>query len=1101
MKKALRKDTLIEIKKTFKRFLSILVMALLGVGFFAGLRATPSDMSMTLDKYADDTNLFDIQVISTLGLTDDDVNRIKELEYVEEVYPVYDEDTFVKINDEENERIIKVLELTDEINKVKLQEGNLPKDNTECLIDSFMAGSGVKVGDYLTIKEDIDDSETDLEDEDKEEPTYKCSKVKVVGIVTSPLYMSIERGTTTLGNGKIEFFVYVPKSNIDSDVYSSIYVKVENTNELDGLSKEYQEKVDCVISELEEIKEDREDFRYKELITEANEKLDDAEKELNEEKEKAEKEIADAEKKIKDGKKEISDAKKEISDGERELADGRNKLNTEMTDAENKINKSYEELTLGEIELNKKETELEDGIKIIEEKKDELKLNLDQVIQGLESIDFYIKSLEHQITLSTNEGEKQELNKNLVKFNEEKIVLEQTQQQILAGIKQIDENIAQVEAGKVEIEKNRQIILNGYAELDKARNTLNEEKVKAENELNKAQIEINDAKKKLADGEKDLNDGEQELIQAKKEFEEEITKAENKLIDARTKVNDIKEAKWYLNDRTDLSGYNEYDNNIDNIDKIAKAFPIVFFVIAVLISLTSMTRMVEEQRVQIGTLKALGYTRLQIAYKYLMYATIATVVGGMIGMCFGFQFFPRVIISLYEIMYVPMEVVVKFNIKYAIIGLGAMLACMCGATMYAANKELSSEPAELMRPKAPKVGKRVFIEKIHFIWKKIGFIQKVTIRNMFRYKKRFCMTVLGITGCTALILAGFGLQDSISYIIPTQYDKVFSYDMMVFLNDDLTNEEIQSFDTKIESIENVKSATEIYQESSTVINGELEREIYLIVSKSPEEFKDYISLYDMDNNKEEIFLKDGEILITDKLSDLIDVEVGDKIKIIDSEDEEREITIGKIVEHYTSHFMYMTEETYKETFDKEKSTNILFLDYEKDLNKDEEKVISEQILESSKAISVILTSDSMSSLDDTLSALNIVVYVLIVAAGLLAFVVLYNLSNVNISERIRELATIKVLGFYDKEVYDYVARETIFLTIIGIILGLLFGIGLTDFILTTCEVDITRFPRHIDVSSMIISAAITGIFTAVVNFITYFSLKKIDMIESLKSIE
>ena len=544
MKKALRKDTLIEIKKTFKRFLSILVMALLGVGFFAGLRATPSDMSMTLDKYADDTNLFDIQVISTLGLTDDDVNRIKELEYVEEVYPVYDEDTFVKINDEENERIIKVLELTDEINKVKLQEGNLPKDNTECLIDSFMAGTGVKVGDYLTIKEDIDDSETDLEDEDKEEPTYKCSKVKVVGIVTSPLYMSIERGTTTLGNGKIEFFVYVPKSNIDSDVYSSIYVKVENTNELDGLSKEYQEKVDCVISELEEIKEDREDFRYKELITEANEKLDDAEKELNEEKEKAEKEIADAEKKIKDGKKEISDAKKEISDGERELADGRNKLNTEMTDAENKINKSYEELTLGEIELNKKETELEDGIKIIEEKKDELKLNLDQVIQGLESIDFYIKSLEHQITLSTNEGEKQELNKNLVKFNEEKIVIEQTQQQILAGIKQIDENIAQVEAGKVEIEKNRQIILNGYAELDKARNTLNEETVKAENELNKAQIEINDAKKKLADGEKDLNDGEQELIQAKKEFEEEITKAENKLIDARTKVNDIKEAKW-----------------------------------------------------------------------------------------------------------------------------------------------------------------------------------------------------------------------------------------------------------------------------------------------------------------------------------------------------------------------------------------------------------------------------------------------------------------------------------------------------------------------------------------------------------------------------
>ena len=1097
MKKALKKDSVIEIKKTFKRFLSILVMALLGVGFFAGLRATAPDMALTLDKYADDTNLYDIKVISTLGLTEDDVSAIKVLDGVENVYPVYDEDVFVKFEGIDNESVVKVLELTEDLNKVELQEGTMPEDFTECLIDSKMAESkGVKVGDYITLIEDIDEPED--EDEEEEEPTFKQSKVRVSGIVTSPLYMSNERDITTLGNGKVDYYIYVPKENIDSDIYTAIYVTVSDTKTLHALSDEYQLKVDFVKDELEEIKAERQKYRYDELIDEANEKLDDAQKELDDEKSKAEKEIQDAEKEIQDGKKELQDAEKEIQDGETKIQDARNTLNQEMANAENEINSAYEELTLGEIELAKKEEEAEIGFSEAEKQEDELKLSLDQIIQGLETIDFNIKGLEYKIAGTTDEAEKAVLNETLSKLKIEKASLEQSQQQILAAIEMIE---TEVQNGRKELENARAQIIAGYSALDSARATLNEERTKAEAEIAKAEAELADGRKELEKGRQELLDGEQELLDAKIEFEEEITKAENKLIDARTKVNDIKEAKWYIYDRTNLTGYNEYDNNVDNIERIAAAFPIVFFVIAVLISLTSMTRMVEEQRVQIGTLKALGYTKMQIASKYLNYATWATIVGGVIGMCFGFQFFPRVIISLYEIMYLHMEPVIEFNVKYAFIGLGSMLLCMNGATMYAANKELSSEPAELMRPKAPKAGKRVFLENIPFIWKHFSFIQKVTIRNMFRYKKRFYMTVIGIAGCTALILAGFGLQDSISHIIPSQYDRVYTYDMMVYLNDNLTNEEIKEFDTKIENIENVKSATEIYQESATLENGDLTRDVQLVVAKNKDEFKDYISLYDMDNKKEEIYLKDNEVILTDKLAELLEVSVGDKINIVDSDKESYEITVGKVVEHYAAHYVYMTDTTYEQIFDKIKETNMLYINYDKELVKDEENNIAEEILDSSKAISVILTSNARTSLDETLNSLNIVVYVLIIAAGLLAFVVLYNLSNVNISERIRELATIKVLGFYDKEVYDYVTRETIFLAILGIILGLLFGNVLVEFILTTCEVDITRFPRYIENSSVIISAVITGIFTMIVNVITYFSLKKIDMIESLKSIE
>ena len=736
-------------------------------------------MQATLDNYADTTNLYDIKVVSTLGLTDDDKKALEEIDNVEKVYSEYSEDVYVKIGDEDY--VIKVISLNNELNKLNLLEGSMPEGLTECVIDSRMADFGnVKVGDYIDIEEDLEEKDEDDEFSEDEEPSFRNSHLRVSGIITSPLYMSAERDISKLGNGKIDYFIFVPKENIKEDYYINLYLSVKDTKELDSLEKEYDDKIDVVKDEIEKIKEKRQKARYDELIDEANEKLDDAQKELDDKKAEGQKEIDDAEK-------ELNDAKKKLADGEKELQDGKNKFNEEIGKAENEINSGYNELNEGEKTLNEKEKELNDGLKDAEEKEEELKLTLNQVVEGLETINFNIQGIKYQLSISKSAAEKAALNENLKILESKKKELEANQATITAALEQIEIGKTY---GKSEIDKARKELEDGKNKLDSGKAELETKKQEALDEINKNEKKLQDAKKELADGEKKLQD-------AKKEFDEKIEEAENKLIDARTKLNDIKNAKWYIYDRKDLKGYNDYFNNVDNINRISIVFPIVFFVIAALISLTSMTRMVEEQRVNLGTLKALGYTNLQIANKYLLYATLATVIGGTLGMTFGFQFFPRVIIFLYEMMFIHMEPVVFFNVKFAIIGLGTMLLCNSGATYYAAMKILKEVPAELMRPKAPKSGKRVFLENIKFIWNRLNFTRKVTIRNMFRYKKRFMMTIIGIAGCTALILAGFGLKDSISSVIPHQYDRVYKYDMNLYLNDNLTNDEIKSYKEKL----------------------------------------------------------------------------------------------------------------------------------------------------------------------------------------------------------------------------------------------------------------------------------------------------------------
>ncbi len=558
--------------------------------------------------------------------------------------------------------------------------------------------------------------------------------------------------------------------------------------------------------------------------------------------------------------------------------------------------------------------------------------------------------------------------------------------------------------------------------------------------------------------------------------------------------------KWYIFSRKDNAGFNGISQDTENVEKLGEVFPIVFFIIATLISLTTMSRMVEEERTEIGTLKALGYNNFQIITKYIIYSFLASSIGGILGALFGLKFFPYVIISMYQMMYDISELVIEFNVYYTLLGIGIMSFCIVGASIYTAINELKSTPNELMRPKAPKPGKRVLLEKIPLIWNKLNFTQKVTIRNMFRYKKKFLMTIIGIMGCTALIITGFGLKDSISKIMDYQYIDIYNFDMLIGLKNSLTSSEISSLENELRNRDEINDTVSAYLSSSEVKYKENREDAQILVVENSEILDDVIQLKDLKSGKK-LTLNDDEVIITDKLAQLLDVKKGDEIKLLDSDNNEYTVKIGEIAEHYISHYIYITNNLYKKLYNKEVQPNIIYAKYQKKLDENKEETLSKELLLNSKINSITLTSYLMKTMDDTLNAMNFVVYVLIVSAGLLAFIVLYNLANVNISERIRELATIKVLGFYDKEVYDYVTREIVLLTVIGILFGLVFGYFLNMFILSTCEINILRFKRIVTPLSMLISSVITIAFTIIVNYMTYFSLKKIDMIESLKSVE
>ena len=1355
--KALRKEFWMEIRKSKSRFISILLIVALGVAFFSGIQASSPDMRYSGDAYYDESSLMDIKVVGTMGLTSDDVSSIESIDGIESAEGAWSTD--VMCGEGQKQKVLHIESINDTVNKLDVQEGRLPEKSGEIFLDSTFASSNeYKVGDKVALREEGDS------------PVLVTTEYTVVGTGRSPLYISFNRGNTTLGTGEVNGFGYVLPEDFDQEIYTQIYVTVHGAKGLTSYTDGYENLIAKIKDRVENIADDRCQIRLAAVKADAQEEINDAQKKLDDGKKEADEKLADAkeeldkgEKDLEDGRKEYEDGKSQLEDAKTELADGKKQLEdakTELTDGKNQLEDAKAQLAdgksqlesarsqlsssksqldtarsqlddgwsqvnaakaqladgqaqldsaqkqvtsgLAELEENQKtldenkakladgkaqlevgeqqleaakqtlttkqseldqskaeitagqqqiestrtqlnaqkqqitdglsqvsagEAQLQDGISALESAKaqlTELQSQLEivrasynaalenpdasqeeidilaaqvsaleeqeaAVSQQIQASEAQIESQRQQLAATRSELESglAAVENGLSQLSQKESELNAGREQITAGQAEIDagwiqiqeqENTlaaskAEIEAGEQELEKgqkqlkaakkklnkaqkeidsNAETLAAGQAELDANVAKLNDSEAQyasgleqynsgarqiAENEAkltsgeqeiaeNEAKLadgekEIADNEKKLADGEKeitdnekklqdaakdlkkgekDLADGKKEYEDAKKDAEDEIAENQQKLNDAKKELEDLEMPEWMVTDREDLPEYTDYGDNADRLRNIGQVFPVIFFLVAALISLTTMTRMVEEQRTQIGTLKALGYKKSAIAAKYICYAFFATLLGSVLGMLIGEKIIPYIIITAYGIMYhnVANTISIDYQPGFALIASAASVVCTVGATLFASGKELQETPASLMRPPAPKEGKRVLLERLTFIWKHLSFSWKSTIRNLFRYKKRLIMTVFGIAGSMGLMLVGFGIQDSISDIAAIQYRELQHYDGMVIEDSDATEEEHAELFEYMKENEQIAHCNRVQMTKISAPKGSSNISIYLFVPESLSEFAKDVTLKNRITG-ETYELTDEGAAISEKTASLLGLKVGDMIPLKKG-DKEYKVRVAVITENYMSHYLYMTPRVYEQTFgEKPEYENIVFTMQED--CKDDLEMAGSRILANPGALSISYTSSLASQVDRMLSTLDAVILVLIVSAGMLAFVVLYNLNNINITERQRELATLKVLGFYDGEVSQYVLRENVILTVLGIMFGAVFGILIHRYVITTVEVDAVMFGRNIMPLSFLYSGILTSIFSIVVNGVMHFKLKTIDMVESLKSVE
>ena len=1190
------------------RFVSIFFIVALGVAFYSGIRASEPSMRITADQYFDDSELMDLKVMGTMGLTKADIKSIGKVSGIEAVEGGYSKDVLCPVGD--NEKVVHMLSMQKNFNQVSVVKGRLPEKAGECLVDEdFLSYTDLKVGDTVTFHSGDGEALTD---------SLVTDTYKIVGIGNSPLYISFGRGSSTIGTGEISGFVVVDKASFDMDVYTEAYVKVSGAEEKTAFTDEYNNLSDAAKEAVSAIEEERCAVRKQEIVDEANEKLADSEKTVNEKsqelenakkelesgKSKAAEELEKAKQQITDGEAELADAKQQIADGETQLADAKAQLN----DKQAQLSSAEAEYESGKAQLDQKEQELaaaeqtylsnyakympfitagkaqiaagrtqiadgkkqldeglapltqlsegltgiEDGIsqcdsgmaevqkqldgmdsdvyqeyvKIPEEDRNEEQQayvnkweNLNAQFAGIQAQKTQLETaksgllaqagfateadLDAQITSLT--AQRDELDKKEAALLGQEQTLAAQEEELLSAGRQITDGKSQIAAARSQLDSTKSQITDGKAQILSAWALLNEK-----------EDTLNASKAQLASGEQELADGRSEYEQAAKEAEEQIadgqekiTDGENQLTDARQKIADakaeikkIENPKWYVQTREDaLTEYQGYGDNADRMRSIGKVFPVLFFLVAALISLTTMTRMVEEQRVQIGTMKALGYGKAAIAGKYIGYALIATLGGSIFGVLAGEKILPFIIIYAYMILYKHLPaILVPYHMSYALQASGIAVACTLIATIASCYKELAAEPAELMRPAAPKQGKRILLERIGIIWKHLNFTWKSTVRNLIRYKKRFFMTIFGIGGCMALMVVGFGLKDCIYEIVSLQYEKVQFYDAATYMSNDISEENRQQLHDYLDQNADIKETIEARMQKTDVKSASGKKTLYLMVPSDNEKIEDFLSFHSRTNKDEVYSLKKDEVILTEKMASLLNVKVGDELTIEDEDRGDQTVTVGAICENYMSHYLYLSPEKYEELYGVPAEYNTIIYSA-KDGKDDQIEKIGTKLLSMAGVLNVSYTSSIEGRLDDMLRSLNLVIVVLIVSAGMLAFVVLYNLNNINITERQRELATLKVLGFYDGEVASYVYRENILLTIIGSVVGMVLGNLLHRYIILTVEVEEAMFGRQIHWQSYLYSFLFTVAFSLFVNWVMFYKLKKIDMVESLKSVE
>ena len=1004
MSSGMIKTTIREIKASFGRYLAILAIVMLGVGLFAGLKITKPTMIATENAYLREQNFFDFRLLSTIGFTDDDVEKLSQMDDAADVEGTISFDALCTIK-EENEAVYKIHAIPEKINKVVLTAGRMPQAADECVLDSTQYTEEV-IGSAFTVTDSNDEDTLDM---------FRNRTYTIVGLVQSPYYMNFERGTTSIGDGRIAAYAYVPKESFDSEYLTEVFLTLKE--KYDVYTDEYEDYIDGVQDRVEEKTKEVVTQRYQSLIDEAQEKIDDAQTELDDKSAEAEEELDKAWQDILDGEEEITEHEQEIEDGKEQIAEAWGTLREQKS------------------ELDEQEAQLNE--------------------------------MEAAMTAMMSAGQ----------FAEGGMQAQMGMQQIAEGGMQVQMGMQQIAEGKEQIQAGREQIAAAEAEL-----TIREaELLEGEDELEQAKI--------------DLAEGREEYEDAKAEFEEEIADAQKKIDDAREELADIEEPDDYVLTRETNIGYACFDNDANIVEAVSNIFPVFFFLVAALICMTTMNRMVEEQRTQIGVLKALGYSNTAIMAKFMFYAGSAAAVGALTGLAGGTWLFPKTIWEGYRIMYTMGEITYLFNGWLALLSVLAAILCSVGAAFFSCRYELYSVPANLIRPKAPKNGKRIFLEKITFIWKRLKFLHKVSIRNLVRYKKRFFMMILGISGCAALLVAGFGIRDSVANIADQQYDEVQIYDIGVTFDTPLMESDMEMMTEQTAGV--LAQTAYRYEESADIDFKGKTKSVYMVIPENVEEITDFINLHTKQGEAIP-YPTVGEAVITAKVAENMGIKAGDEILLRDNDMNVIRVRISALCENFVYNYIYLNKETYREQIGAEPEYKSAYAIVTEDTDLHAAAAFVSDI---GDVLSVSVTQDMRDRISTMMQSMDYIVALIILCAGCLAFIVLYNLTNINITERIREIATIKVLGFYARETADYVFRENLMLTGLGAVVGLLLGKLLHWFIMYNINIDMISFKTYISPLSYGLSLLLTYVFAMFVNGIMFFKLEKINMAESLKSIE
>lgn len=1163
MASAFGKDLRRSIAHSWGRFLAIAIIAALGAGFYAGLRMTGPDMRLAGDEYYDGTSLADVRVVSTIGFDEAQIDALRDVEGVSAVMPAREADAISELDGVQYTLCFQSLDVDaaqastcddgftvqssdgSYLNRPVLKSGTWPTKSDECLLSSDTVWqTDVHIGDKVRLIEgtqDLDDSFAERE-------------FTVVGFVNSSYYTcSTNVGSTSLGSGRLTSFVFVPDSAFADDYpITEAFIAVDGARDLPWASDAYQAKVDEVANRIDAIADDLKASRIEGLQADAQAALDEKRAEYEQKKADALAQLDDGQATLDDSKARLDSAAAELESAKATIAQSESQLASGRAQYESGVAELADQRSQAQTALAQAQASIDEGWakyhaamqtrEMLNNKLDEAQKGLDQVNGGLAQVAARIDQAQQAIdglqaqidalnpadpTYEETKAKKAALEQQLAQakaalsqLQQQQAQLESQKTEIEAGVAQLQAGIAQIDTetagvpeqlavGEQELAAQKAAANQGFASGQASLDAAAAQLAQGQAQLDEGRAQLKSGQAEYADGLSQWENGAAELADKRAQAEAEFADAEAQLADAQAEVDDIAtmDADVYALDLKKNIGAESFRSDAGRIDQIAQVFPLLFFLVAALVSLTTMTRMVDEERVLIGTFKALGYSNGRIASKYLVYAMVASGVGSIVGIVLLSQFLPWFIMNAYAIIYVVPCRPTPIDPALFLLAAGLSVGITVAATLFAAMATLREKPAALMLPRAPKAGKRILLERIRPLWSRMSFSWKVTARNLFRYKRRFFMAIIGIAGCTGLLLTGLGLQNAINDIIDKQYGELYHYNAIVRMDSDVADAEKNAVAKRVEADSEGPKAWVLTENKIVRTPGasdDIDQRVELNVPQDTQEFGNFNTLRTRVGHKP-LAIDDEGVLISEKLATKLGVSVGDSIAIFDEDaignamGEGREVRVSGIMENYVAQYVLMSPALYESTMGEAPSYATLLANVAE--GDDVREVFSDDVLAMDGVKTVTYNDETINSYRSMLKSVDSVVVVLVVAAALLAFVVLYNLTNINITERVREIATLKVLGFTPHEVNAYIYRETMLLSLIGAFVGLFLGIAMEGYVVITAEVDQVMFGREIHTLSFIIAFALTMLFSVIVTLAMKLKLKKIDMVESLKSVD